>query len=477
MVAYLTEHVVPLLIGRDADAHRGHLAVPLPQRLLAPRSGDDGRDRRRRHGAVGHQGQGRRACRCTSCSAGRPATGCSPTATRRARTCRAVRQRPRAPGAGLPGHPHPDRRAGAEVDLRDRVERDLRGATRACATTTSPRSAARCRTRRTGTPARTCATCPTVFEAVRNEFGPELPLLHDGHHRMTPIQAAQLGKSLEPYDLFWLEDCTPAENQEALRLVRQHTTTPLAIGEIFNTVWDYQQIIREQLIDYVRCAVTHTGGITAPQEGARLRRAVPDQVRACTGPTDISPVGMAAAMHLGLAIHNFGIQEYMKHGAEDRRGVPAVLHLRGRAPAPGRRSPASVSSSTSTRPASTRTSAPTCPTTGSPTAPCTTGEVTPPPGCFRMTSAESGRSNDDPKATARQPASRKERAFAAVMPPVATNRVIGNGAAHRADPGGCQLSGGEGLEPRRSVPERRWRRHSASRRRGCAARPARRRAQ
>ena len=119
---------------------------------------------------------------------------------------------------------------------------------------------------------------PGVFEAVRNEFGPELPLLHDGHHRMTPIQAAKLGKSLEPYDLFWLEDCTPAENQEALRLVRQHTTTPLAIGEIFNSVWDYQQLIREQLIDYVRSAVTHTGGITAPEEDPRVRRAVPDQV-------------------------------------------------------------------------------------------------------------------------------------------------------------------------------------------------------
>src|SRR3954452_14427954 len=72
---------------------------------------------------------------------------------------------------------------------------------------------------------------PTVFEAVRNEFGPELPLLHDGHHRMTPIQAAKLGTSLEPYALFWIEDVTPAENPEALRLVRQHTTTPLAIGE------------------------------------------------------------------------------------------------------------------------------------------------------------------------------------------------------------------------------------------------------
>jgi mannonate dehydratase len=154
---------------------------------------------------------------------------------------------------------------------------------------------------------------PSVFEAVRNEFGPELPLLHDGHHRLTPIQAAKLAKSLEPYDLFWLEDCTPAENQEALRLVRQHTTTPLAIGEIFNTVWDYQTLIREQLIDYVRSAVTHTGGITALKK--ILEFAAQYQVKSgMHGPTDISPVGMAAAMHLGLAIHNFGIQEYMRHG-------------------------------------------------------------------------------------------------------------------------------------------------------------------
>ena len=154
---------------------------------------------------------------------------------------------------------------------------------------------------------------PGVFEAVRNEFGAELPLLHDGHHRLTPIQAAKLGKALEPYDLFWLEDCTPAENQEALRLVRQHTTTPLAIGEIFNTVWDYQVLIREQLIDYVRSSVTHGGGITPLKR--ILEFAAQYQIKSgMHGPTDISPVGMAAAMHLGLAIHNFGIQEYMKHG-------------------------------------------------------------------------------------------------------------------------------------------------------------------
>ena len=156
---------------------------------------------------------------------------------------------------------------------------------------------------------------PSVFEAVRAEFGPELILLHDAHHRLTPIQAARLGRALEPYDLFWLEDPTPAENQDALRLIRQHTTTPIAIGEVFNTVWDYRQLIAEQLIDYVRSPATHAGGIT------HLRR-IADyagmyQVKTgMHGPTDISPIGLAASLHLGLALHNFGIQEYMVHSDE-----------------------------------------------------------------------------------------------------------------------------------------------------------------
>lgn len=156
---------------------------------------------------------------------------------------------------------------------------------------------------------------PTVFAAVREEFGYELPLLHDGHHRLTPNQAASLGKSLEPFDLFWLEDCTPGENQEGLRRVRSQTTTPLAIGEVFNSVFDYQTLITEQLIDYVRSAVTHTGGISALKK--IIDFAAIYQIKSgFHGPTDISPVGQAAALHLDIAIHNFGIQEYMKHSAD-----------------------------------------------------------------------------------------------------------------------------------------------------------------
>ena len=153
---------------------------------------------------------------------------------------------------------------------------------------------------------------PGVFEKVRERFGPELPLLHDAHHRLTPIQAARLGRDLEPYDLFWLEDVTPAESQDALRLVREHTTTPLAIGEVFNSVWDCEQLIRERLIDYIRVAVVHAGGITHVRRIFGLAE-VYGVKSGSHGPNDVSPVTVAAAVHLDLAIPNFGIQEHMRH--------------------------------------------------------------------------------------------------------------------------------------------------------------------
>lgn len=155
---------------------------------------------------------------------------------------------------------------------------------------------------------------PEVLAAVRSEFGPELPLLHDAHHRLSPQEAARLARTVEPFDLFWLEDLTPAENQTALRLVRQHSTTPLAIGEVFNTVHDYRTLIDEGLIDYVRSAVTHFGGVSPLRK--LFDYAAQQQIRTgIHGPEDISPVGMAAAIHLDLAIHNFGIQEYSGHTA------------------------------------------------------------------------------------------------------------------------------------------------------------------
>jgi len=156
---------------------------------------------------------------------------------------------------------------------------------------------------------------PQLFSRLRKEFGPDVHLLHDVHHRLTPIEAARLGKELEPSHLFWLEDPTPAELQESFRLIRQHTTTPLAVGEVFNSIYDCQDLIQEQLIDYIRTTVVHAGGITHLRRIANLAEMY--HVRTGShGATDLSPVCMAAALHFDLAVHNFGIQEYMRHTPE-----------------------------------------------------------------------------------------------------------------------------------------------------------------
>jgi len=158
-------------------------------------------------------------------------------------------------------------------------------------------------------------TVPKLFAAAREALGWDVHLLHDVHHRLTPIEAARLGKDLEPHRPFWLEDCTPAENQASFRLIRQHTTTPLAVGEVFNSVWDAKQLIDEQLIDYIRTTIVHGGGISHIRRLAHLAEI--NNVRTgFHGATDLSPVCMGAALHFDLWVPNFGIQEYMRHTSE-----------------------------------------------------------------------------------------------------------------------------------------------------------------
>ena len=168
---------------------------------------------------------------------------------------------------------------------------------------------------------------PKLFEALRTKFGDDVHLLHDVHHRLTPIEAGRLGKSLEPYHLFWMEDAVTGELQESYRIIRQHTTTPLAIGEVFNTIWDAHLFISEQLIDYLRMTVVHGGGITHLKKIAAFAELY--HVRTGShGATDLSPVAMAAALNVDLSINNFGIQEYMRHTTETDEVFPHSYYFK-----------------------------------------------------------------------------------------------------------------------------------------------------
>jgi mannonate dehydratase len=177
---------------------------------------------------------------------------------------------------------------------------------------------------RTWEPAPYLDVVPRLFERLRGEFGREVELLHDVHDRLTPIQVAQLARELEPYHLFFLEDPIPVENKEGLRLLRQYTTTPIAIGERFSSKWDCLPLITGQVIDYVRNAMSKSGGLTELRKIATI--AEPFQVKtAFQCPTDAGPLAFAATIHLDLAIPNFGIQEDPHFSAEAReifQGLP-----------------------------------------------------------------------------------------------------------------------------------------------------------
>jgi len=159
-----------------------------------------------------------------------------------------------------------------------------------------------------------------LFKQAREQLGNNVELLHDVHSRLTPIESARLGKILEPYNLMFLEDASMAENQDSFKVIRQHTTTPLAIGETFNTIWDCKELIQNQLIDYIRAAATHAGGITPMRRIADFA-SIYNVKTAPHGAPDLSPVCFAAHLHLNISTSNFGIQEFVGFDNEAMREV------------------------------------------------------------------------------------------------------------------------------------------------------------
>ncbi len=148
-----------------------------------------------------------------------------------------------------------------------------------------------------------------MFEYLRAQLGMDVPLLHDVHERLAPIEAARFVKQLEPFRLFFLEDPLPPEHIEWFARIRQHAAVPLAMGELFTHPLEWKPLITQQLIDFIRVHISTIGGITPARKLAALCEAFGVRT-AWHGPGDISPVGHAANLHLDLHVPNFGIQEF-----------------------------------------------------------------------------------------------------------------------------------------------------------------------
>jgi len=150
---------------------------------------------------------------------------------------------------------------------------------------------------------------PRMFEHIRNTCGDDVELLHDIHERVSPRDAIRLIKQLDPYRPFFIEDPFPPEpNLGYFRQLREETTVPISMGELFNNPHEWSDLISERLIDYIRVHLSQIGGLTPARKLAALAEHFGVKT-AWHGPPDVSPVGHAANAHLDLAISNFGIQE------------------------------------------------------------------------------------------------------------------------------------------------------------------------
>ena len=149
---------------------------------------------------------------------------------------------------------------------------------------------------------------PKLFEHLRTKLGDEVQLLHDVHERVQLNEGINLCKALEPYNLFFLEDPFAPEDNAWFRQLRQHTSIPIAMGELFNTVQEYLPLISERLIDFIRIHISQIGGLSPARKVAALSEFFGVRT-AWHGPGDASPVAHAAQLALELSTYNFGIHE------------------------------------------------------------------------------------------------------------------------------------------------------------------------
>jgi mannonate dehydratase len=148
-----------------------------------------------------------------------------------------------------------------------------------------------------------------LFEDARQQLGEEVELLHDVHERISPTQALQFCKDVEKFKLFFFEDPLSPEDIGWFRLIRQQCTTPIAMGELFNSPHEWNPLISERLIDYIRVHVSQAGGLTPCRKMAILAETFGVKT-AWHGPGDVSPIGHACNVALDLVSFNFGVQEY-----------------------------------------------------------------------------------------------------------------------------------------------------------------------
>jgi mannonate dehydratase len=164
------------------------------------------------------------------------------------------------------------------------------------------------------------SSVPKLFEAVRKECGEKVELLHDIHERSQPMDVINMCRKIEEFRPFFIEDPLSPENTHWWKQLRESTSVPFAMGELFNNINEFVEPMVNHYFDYIRIHISQIGGITPAMKIARLGEWF-NVKTAWHGPGDVSPVGHAANAHIDLAVWNFGIQEGGYNFSEKEQAV------------------------------------------------------------------------------------------------------------------------------------------------------------
>jgi mannonate dehydratase len=154
-------------------------------------------------------------------------------------------------------------------------------------------------------------TVLAAFETFRKEMPPEIGLGIDVHSALDSIRAVQFCQDVEHLKLFYCEDVLPPEESGHYKIIRQLCSTPLAIGELWDNPHEWQPLIEDRLIDYMRHHVSHIGGFTAARKVAAFADNYEVKFAWHAGPG--SPVGHMTNLTLDLTNTNFGIHEHFDY--------------------------------------------------------------------------------------------------------------------------------------------------------------------
>ena len=141
----------------------------------------------------------------------------------------------------------------------------------------------------------------------REAVGNDVDLCIEIHRRLTPTEAVQLGRGIEPYHPYFFEDPVTPDNFDEMAYVAEKINVPIATGERYTSLWEFQMALQRGAVQYVRPDVCLVGGISGARKIAALAEAHHVKV---VPHNPLSPVSTAACLQIAATAPNFGLQEY-----------------------------------------------------------------------------------------------------------------------------------------------------------------------